>query len=50
MLPCLVKNIAPKRYPRQAKAAETAGKKAVQQLAEDLARADDDGFALQSKN
>lgn len=46
MLSHLIKNIAPKLFLLQTKAVENTEKEAMQESAQDLARADDDGFAI----
>ncbi len=48
MLSCLIKTRVPK-HSLQTKTVEDIKKEAVQELAQDLARADDDGFAIPEK-
>ena len=45
MLSYLIRNTVSKRRPSQTKAAENREKEPRQELAQDQARADDDGFA-----
>ena len=49
MLSCLIKNMVSKLYSIQTQIVESAEKEARQELAQDLARADDDGFAIASE-
>lgn len=46
MLSCLIKDMISKLFLIQTKIVESPEKEARQELAQDLARADDDGFAV----